>query len=118
MNAAGRRERPFYDNAVLEEFRAGRRRSTTAWETPRLKEFDMPIHWRLGEVTERIWKPSRSRRDAYRERIACAANAGPVPAAKWEARPAATADLSGNAFGIGRELFGAFRAAAALGHGA
>jgi phosphogluconate dehydratase len=46
-----------------------------------MKELDMPIdsrrvHSRVGEVTERIAKRSRHRRDAYLERIACARNAG------------------------------------------
>ena len=36
-----------------------------------------------------------------------------VPAETWSRRPVATADLTGNAFGIGRELFRAFRASAA-----
>jgi phosphogluconate dehydratase len=35
-----------------------------------------------------------------------------VPAAEWEARTPAVEDLSANAFGTGRELFGAFRAVA------
>ena len=36
-----------------------------------------------------------------------------VPAAEWAQRPAATADLSANAFGMGRELFNGFRATVA-----
>ena len=32
-----------------------------------------------------------------------------VAADEWAARDAATADLSANEFGVGRELFGAFR---------
>jgi len=36
-----------------------------------------------------------------------------VPEATWRPRPVATADLTGNAFGMGRELFRAFRAGAA-----
>src|SRR6201985_999620 len=35
-----------------------------------------------------------------------------VPAAEWQAREIPRPDLSDNDFGIGRELFGAFRAAA------
>ena len=33
-----------------------------------------------------------------------------VDPAEWAERTPAEADLSGNAFGVGRELFGAFRA--------
>ena len=36
-----------------------------------------------------------------------------VDPAEWSARESATADLSRNDFGMGRELFAAFRAAAA-----
>jgi phosphogluconate dehydratase len=36
-----------------------------------------------------------------------------VPQETWARRPVATADLTGNAFGVGRELFRAFRASAA-----
>jgi phosphogluconate dehydratase len=36
-----------------------------------------------------------------------------VPEEKWHRRPVATADLTANTFGVGRELFRAFRASAA-----
>jgi phosphogluconate dehydratase len=36
-----------------------------------------------------------------------------VPEETWARRPAATADLTSNSFGVGRELFRAFRASAA-----
>jgi phosphogluconate dehydratase len=36
-----------------------------------------------------------------------------VPEETWSQRPIATADLTGNTFGVGRELFRAFRASAA-----
>ena len=36
-----------------------------------------------------------------------------VPEESWSQRPLATADLTANTFGVGRELFRAFRAAAA-----
>jgi phosphogluconate dehydratase len=36
-----------------------------------------------------------------------------VPAETWNRRPMATADLTGNASGVGRELFRAFRTNAA-----
>jgi phosphogluconate dehydratase len=36
-----------------------------------------------------------------------------VPEENWSRRPVATADLTANAFGVGRELFRAFRASAA-----
>jgi len=43
---------------------------------PALKEIDMPIHSRIGDVTERIAKRSHASREAYRERIARARDAG------------------------------------------